>query len=353
MKKSMLVLLITVNMSLPVAVTVAEEEAAAEGGQEGVSVLVNADLMRKQKVSETLTAYGSVMSATGATENISFARPVQVLRFLVAPGQVVQRGAAMLEIATDPSITAAYRQAEAAESFARGELKRVEELTSQQLATQSQVAAARRALVDAQTALEAQRVLGGGLNVQTVSAPYDAIVATQSVQQGDRVQAGTAALQLAKLGALRALLGVEPEDASRVRVGMPIKLTSVFGANKRVEAKITQVFGVINPQTRLVDVAVELAANQKGLLPGMQVRGLIQLGSQESWVVPRSAVLRDEVSAYLYQIVEGHAKRVDVAQGLESAGLVSVSGSLDNKLKVVTRGNYELKDGMEVRESVR
>jgi len=41
---------------------------------------------------------------------------------------------------------------------------------------------------------------------------------------------------------------------------------------------------------------------------------------------------------------------VDVITGIESKGLIGVSGSLDPQQPVVVLGNYELKDGMTVRE---
>lgn len=346
MKTKFLLLMLTIALNLP-------QVAPAATAVDEPSVLVRTEALRKQMVPETLTVYGAVMPSTGATENVSFPRPVQVSRLLVAPGQIVKRGEALLELATEAAAAAAYRQAESAEIFARSELKRVEDLAAQQLATQSQLATARKALQDAQAALVAQQRLGAGLDKQIVKAPFDALVASISVQQGDRIQPGATVMQLARSGALRALLGVEPEDARGVRVGMPIRLASVFGSGKTVDATVSQVFGAINPQTRLVDVAARFVGPTDGLLPGMQVRGLIDLGGRESWVAPRSAVLRDERSAYLFQVQGGHAKRVDVTTGVENDRVVAVSGPLDGSLKVVVLGNYELKDGMAVRETGR
>jgi len=337
-------------LTVTIALTPLQMTSAAPVAHEP-SVLVKTEALHKQTVSETLTVYGTVMPATGATENVSFPRPVLVARLLVAPGQMVKRGEPLLELATDAIAEAAYLQAESAEVFARGELKHVEDLAAQQLATQSQLAAARKTLQDAQSNLAAQQKLGAGVNSQIVKAPFNALVATLSVQQGDRIQPGTTVMQLARSGALRVLLGVEPEDVSRVRVGMPIRLTSVFGNGKMVDASVSQVFGIINPQTRLVDVAARLAVSTNGLLPGMQVRGLVDLGGKEYWMVPRSAVLQDGRGSYLFQVQGGYAKRVEVTVEVENGATIAVSGILDNRLKVVVLGNYELTDGMLVREA--
>ena len=342
---------IVMLLTLAMTMNLAQAAMAAPAGNEA-SVLVKTEALRSQTMAETLTVYGTVMPATGATENLSFPRPVRILRLLVAPGQVVRHDEPLLELVTEATATAAYRQAESAEIFARGELKRVEDLAAQQLATQSQVALARKSLQDAEATLAAQEKLGAGLHEQTVKAPFDALVVAISVQQGDRLQPGASIMQLAKSGALRALLGVEPEDASRVRAGMPIQLASVFTTGEMVNAKVSKVFGAINAHTRLVDVEALLQGQTDGLLSGMQVRGLIDLGGRKCWVVSRSAVLQDGHGAYLFQVRDGHAKRVEVTVGVENGDTVAVTGSgLDSRLKVVVLGNYELQDGMIVREA--
>jgi len=325
--------------------------ASAAPAADVPSVLVKTAALHRQTMSDTLTVYGSVMPVTGATENISFPRPVQVVRLLVATGQVVKRGEPLLVVSTDASAVATYRQAESAETFAKSEFKRMENLMAQQLATQSQVATARKALLDAQANLAAQRRLGNSIGNQTVIAPFEALVASIAVQQGDRMQPGAPAMQLSKSGSLRALMGVEPEDVSRVRAGMAIRLVSVFGSGNVLNAKVSKVFGAINPQTRLVDLEAVLLGSANDFLPGMQVRGVIDIGTQSGWVVPRSAVLRDSLGAYLFQVKAGQAKRVDVSTGVENSGIVAVSGPLDGSLNVVVLGNYELKDGMAVREA--
>jgi RND family efflux transporter MFP subunit len=326
--------------------------AMASSENAAPSVLIKSEPLRKLSVAETLTAYGSVTPSTGAVINISFQRAGQIARLFIVAGQRVRRGQVLLDFATDPNAAALYHQAETTEIFARGELTRVEDLAVHQLATQSQLAAARKALQDAQANLAAEKHIGAGMATQRVNASFDGVVSQLSMQQGDRVPSGIPILQLSKAGKLRATLGVEPEDIVRLRVGMPVQIASVFGNQTAVASLLLQIHGVINPLTRLVDVDVELQdATTSGLLPGMQVRGVITLDSRESWVVPRSAVLRDEQGSFLFQARNGHAVRVPVTAGLESGNSVAVSGALDNSLKVIVLGTYELQDGMLLREN--
>lgn len=312
------------------------------------SVLVQTTAVRRQALADTTILYGEVAADVGASENVSFARPVRISRLLVSAGQPVRRNQPLLEVVTDPGAASAYTQARSAAELARGDLKRTTQLAQERLATQSQLAAARKAVADAEDALRAQSAIGAAPGAQMVRADRNGVIASLSVQQGDRVQAGTTVLQLSRAGAQRALLGAEPEDVAWLAPGMAVELFPVFGG-KAVPATITQVFGVINPQTRLVDVAIRTQGVAGHLIPGLKVKGQVTLRTLEAWAVPRSAVLQDANGTYLFQIAAGKARRITVKQVIESGPLIGVEGTLDPALPVVKLGNYELRDGMPVR----
>ena len=54
--------------------------------------------------------------------------------------------------------------------------------------------------------------------------------------------------------------------------------------------------------------------------------------------------------AVIFQVAAGKARRVKVTTAGESQGMVAISGTIDPQLPVVVVGNYELTDGMLVRE---
>ena len=78
---------------------------------------------------------------------------------------------------------------------------------------------------------------------------------------------------------------------------------------------------------------------------------VITLSKHYGWVVPRNAVLHDAKGSYIFQIANGHAKRIDVQTGIETDTLTEISGGFNSSLKIVISGNYELSDGMAVRET--
>jgi membrane fusion protein (multidrug efflux system) len=312
------------------------------------SVLVQTVPLKQQTLVDSVSGYGVVSPDTGSLQSISLPRAGQILALRVSAGQVVKKGTPLLAFGTGTDAALMYQQALTAVRFASSEVARVTQLVSQQLATQSQLAAAKKTQADAEAALQAQQKIGAGQAVQTVTAPFDAVVVALLAAQGDRLAAGAPLLQLARAGGQRVLLGVEPEDATRVRPGMAVRVASVFAGNRAVTGRVAQVFGMVNPQTQFVDVLVTLPGG--GLLANTRVRADIDVGQSRAWVVPRSAVLRDAQGAYLFQVQAGKAKRIAVATGLEQHGVVAVRGSGLLQAPVVSLGNYELQDGMAVRE---
>ncbi len=316
------------------------------------SVLVRTEPLRRHAIAETLVGYGTLAPDVGATINVNLPRPGQITALEASPGQVVKKGATLLEFRTAAGAALGYRQAENSLAYARSELARTEQLLAQKLATGSQLAAARKALADAEAALAAQRRLGTGTASEPVKAPFDGVVVSIGAAPGDRIAAGTSVLKLARLSGLRVLLGIEPSDSYRVRAGMPVHLTPVFDAARSVEAKVATVHGMVDPQTQLVNVAVRIDSGN--LLPGTRVKGEITLASRTGWAVPRSAVLRDGSGDYLFQVEHGVARRVAVRVESDGDRLLGISGAaLDPALEVVVQGNYELSDGMAVREAAR
>lgn len=350
-KRSLLPVLVAVTMFATAAARARADDDAG-GGSIPSSVFVKTETLVQKTLPVEITSYGTIQPDLSNTLHVVMSRPGQLTRLAVSPGQEVRRGQRLFEFATSAAVLSAYRRAASAVTFARADLERTRELLKQRLATISQVAAAEKALSDAQQALQAQEQIGAGRPTEWVVAPADAVVTEVTAKVGDRMNQGGAVLQLTTGTAVQAVLGIQPEQVAQVRSGMPVAITSVFADKPVVKGRIGDIHRVINPQTRLVDVVVRL--NEKtshGLLPGMSVKGVITVAALKSWVVPRQAVLTDEGGAYVFQVKDGKAVRVNVRILLDAQDSYAISGKLDPAEKLVTLGNYALSNGQAVRET--
>jgi RND family efflux transporter MFP subunit len=311
---------------------------------------------RHASIDQTVRAYGAI--STGSTSIMTIALPysARVARLHVAPGQIVERGVPLFDAAPDPAAVLAAQQADSAVGVARRELQRMQSMYDAQLATASQLDASRKGLGDAQFALQAQQRLGATTALATVKAPATGTVLEITATQGEQVAAGTAIMHVARsdgdaAGAANVALSVEPADVAGLRAGDIVTIRSLNASLKvaGVQGKLVTVGAAINAQTQLVDVWAAVPINATGLLAGMKVAADIVANSGTHWIVPRSAVLRDDGGSYVFQVDSGgKAHRVNVAEAAESGDEYGVDGDLSAALPVVSSGNYELSDGVTV-----
>jgi len=314
------------------------------------SVLIETAAPRQQVLKRTVQGYGTMATSEDDVVGISFLHAGQISMLRVRPGQVVKAGEALLELSTDPSATLSYQTAAAALDFAKHDLARTRTLVAQHLATNAQLAASQKAVDDAAAAVDAQRKLGNDQKTEVAAAPFDGYVAAITVARGDRVQPNTTVLKLARSDRVQVTVGLEPDDAALVVIGMSAEVAPVFTPERRLSGVVRGVTGTINPATKRLDIWVELAAVAPELVPGTAVSVEIVLEQHTGWVVPRDAVLRDGNGDYVFRIAGSKAERVPVKTGIETDKYTEIIGPIDPKGQIVTVGNYELQDGMSVRK---
>lgn len=313
------------------------------------SALVSVARITQQRLSDQLTVYGKVGNDPAHERSLTSLHSGLVERLMVAPGQHVTKGQQLLSLASSPQARMAYAQAQSTLAGAQAQLKQTENLFKESLVTHADLAAAQQHLAIAKAGLHAVEAQGAGQSSQLLRASEAGTVTQVNVSPGSLVQPGQTLLTLSSPTHLWVRLGIEPEEASKVHPGTPVELRSVFGTDV-VHADVAQMHTVIDPATHLIDAVVDLKGKDAiGLVPGSWMRGSIRVGTRTGLAVPRSAVLSDDNGSYVFIIKRGHAIRVVVQTGLESAGLIAVSGALHEGDFVVTSGNYELTDGMAVR----
>lgn len=316
------------------------------------SVAVETAPLAKQTLTDAVGGFGTVTTTEEAVADVSFLHAGQIARLHVRPGQTVRSGDPLAELTADPAVLLSYEKARTTLEFAQRDLERTRTLAVQHLATNAQLAAAQKVVDDAGAALATERKLGDDRRIEIARAPFNGYVVSLAIAPGDRPAPNTTVLKLARSDQVaRILLGVEPEDARRVKPGMPSEVTPVFAADQHFKGTVHSVSGTINPASRRIDLWIDVPGPAEALVPGTSVSVRIDVAEQTGLVVPRRAVLRDSEGDYVFQVAHGRARRVNVHAGLSTDEVTEVSGPLDAARKVVTLGNYELQDGGAVREA--
>ncbi len=316
--------------------------SAAEEG----SVLVTTMTPRQGSLRDIVTAYGTAGPTLDSSMTISLQSQGRVLRFDVTPGEAVKTGQPLLEFGVSELALGSERQAETALQTAKVERGRIAQLLRQQLATKDQLTQADKAIADAETTLDTLKKSGSGQPNLTIKAPFDGVVSTIPVAQGDTIAPGAPMMTLMRVDGLVVSVGIEPAQRFRIKRGNPVMLQPMTSGGAPASGTLVRIDGLLNPKTRLIDADVATSAR---LLPGAAFMAQITVGQIDGFIVPRDVVLSDAEGAYIFQIGDGKAHRVAVTIVGSTGDQSAVTGAIDPAKPIVLQGNYQLQDGMEVR----
>ncbi len=255
----------------------------------------------------------------------------------------VQPGSPIVRF-TDVEQQSALRQAQAALTEARAranqaneEFRRVSGLFETGSASKreyDQALAARdaaRARVDA--AQSSVQTAEQQLEYTLVRAPYAGIVTERHVEVGEAVGVGQPLMSGLSLEALRVVVDLPQQVATRVREHLK---ASVLTDEGRVEATDVTIFPFAHGASNTFRVRVELPQGQFSLYPGMFVKVAFVIGESRRLLVPTSALLRrsevtgvyvvdDEQHIRMRQVRVGGAfgSRTEVLSGLRAGERVA------------------------------
>jgi RND family efflux transporter MFP subunit len=310
------------------------------------SVLVTVAKAIRGSLPDVLTAYGSAAPSLNGSQTLSVPQAGQVTRLAITPNATVHIGQTLVVFTVDPASLSAYRQAVSALAAAQKQRDTIGQLLTQQLATRDQLTQADKAVSDAAAALDAMRQSGGGEAVRILKAPFDGIVSTVAVAQGDRTQPGAALVTVTKGSEIVATVGIDPATRSTVRAGQSVVLERLTGG-PAVEGRVVRVDSALNPKTRQINVDITVAVG--ALLPGEAVQAGIRTGDISGWVVPHRAVVTADGGVHVYQISAGKAVAIPVTVSLAGLEKDVVRGSLDQSRPLIVDGAYQVQDGGAVR----
>ncbi|TMA95209.1 MAG: efflux RND transporter periplasmic adaptor subunit [Deltaproteobacteria bacterium] len=319
----------------------------AESSQEAVAPVTVAPV-EKGAVAEEITVYGTIVPAAGAVQAITVPFESRVRRLFVTEGQQVSGGDPLLEIEPSPETHLQVEQTRNEVEAAKKALEYTQQRFELKLATNDQLLQTKQALEQAQAKLESMRRRGSE-NPRTIHADVASLISKLAVQEGAIVPAGNTMIERVGQNHLEARLGIEPEDSDRIKPGQEVALARVNApGTKTVLGRIRKVSRAADTTTRLVQIFADLPSASRFLL-GEYILGKVSIASIDGLIVPRSAVLPAEDHYVLFTIKDGHAQEHAVRVGLENEKYVQViAKDLQPGEPVVTLGNYELKDGMDV-----
>lgn len=267
---------------------------------------------------------------------------------LVEEGQRVGRGQVLARLRSTELEPMAI-SAEAALKSARADHERMRNLFAEGAVSQRDLDAAEAQFRAAEAQASGARKR---LEESVIRAPQAGVVATRSVQSGDRVGAGDPMFTIVNTATLDFEATVPSEFATRVRPGSEVALDVTGFGSGEVRGKVARVNATADEATRQVKVYVSVPNGGGRLVGGLFASGTV-VSQRASGVlaIPVAGVRSEGDARWVMVLADGKLAKRTVQVGLtdEAQGLIEVRSGLADGDVVVTGPVQGLIDGQPAR----
>lgn len=182
-----------------------------------------------------------------------------------------------------------------------------------------------------------------------IRAPIAGVVAQRYVRVGNTIAVNEPVFQVTELDPLIAYIHIPEREFRRLTPGQPAELTLDAIPGQAFRANVQRISPVVDPATGTFKVTMEVPEQGGRLKPGMFGRfNIVWDERRDVLLLPRIAVVDDDVSESVFVISEGVAQRRTVRTGYPRGAQVEIVEGLEGGEEVVVIGQTGLKDGARV-----
>jgi multidrug efflux system membrane fusion protein len=308
-----------------------------------------------------IDAIGTVQAIS--TVNIRSRVDSQIMAVEFRDGATVNKGDVLFRL-DSRQLEAQLRQAEANVArdkasliAAESDLRRAEELSRREIATDQRLDNARTAVSTLRAAIRGGEAAVDSLRVQlsyyTITAPVSGRVGVAALKEGNIAKSGDSSATLATINQIDPIyvsFAVAQRYLPEIREAMQAKTAAVQatqqGAGKSVEGTIAVVDNSVDATTGTIQLRASFDNPNETLWPGALCQVRLTLRTEPDAVtVPREAVQTGQNGSYVFVIENGaaQARPIVVARNIEDR--VVIASGLTGGETVVIDGQLLLTDG--------
>jgi RND family efflux transporter MFP subunit len=215
-------------------------------------------------------------------------------------------------------------------------------------AAQAQIRAAQAEIEGADASLQSARLAQASA---TITAPWSGIVLKRALDPGGYVtpSGGTPILSIADLDNVAVVVNVTEADMSAVPRGAAVAIGVDAFPNRTFRGTVTRIAGGVDPDTRTVQVEIDLDNPDHALRPGMYARARLTGASRRAFVAPLSALTTIGTQQFVWVVANGKVSRRAVTIGATVAASVEITSGVGPDEIIVYRGTELVREGAAVR----
>lgn len=319
-------------------------EAKAKTTEFVSSFVVNAVTVAVENVDEKL----SVMGTMYPYSEVSLLSETQgrVVELKVDVGSHVAKGSLIAKV-DDELKQAAYDNALARFEKAKWDLEKYEALKSKESANESQLVTARLAYKTAEGDL---KVAKRQLEDTKIISPASGIITSKNIEIGSVLSNNTQIMNIVDISTLRLRVNLAEKDAFKLREGLTVEVRSDVYPEEVFNGKIRTINAKADEaHTYQVEVLISNSARNP-LRAGMFARAIFNgVKKNEALVIPREALVGSIREAQIYVVENSIARLRKIEIGSDLGDRLEVTSGIRAGERVITNGQINLKDSVEVK----
>ncbi len=350
MKKRILfaILGILIVVAALAAVKTLQIQAMIEHGKKAVPPpeTVTTAVARAESWETSLSAVGSLAAVQGVT--VAAELPAKVVEIAFEPGKKVKRGD--LLIRQDTSVEEAQLPgAEAQVKLAQSVLARDVEMLTDKIISQADYDAAVASL---KLAMSQAGTLRATIDKKSIHAPFDGRLGLRQVNLGQILREGDPIVTLQSLDPIYVNFSLPQQELSRLRVGLPVRVTSDGLPGLAIDGRITTVSPLVDADTRNIQLQATVSNREEKLHPGMYVNAAVGLPVRKKVIaIPATSVLYAPFGDSVFVVADKAGKGGKVLRqqfvrlGERRGDFVAVTDGLKEGETIVSTGVFKLRNG--------
>jgi len=304
----------------------------------------------------TLTAIGSVTPVQGVTLATELAGVVKEIAF--TSGANVTKGDLLVRFDTNWE-EAQLRAAEAQVDLARLTAERVRKLAADKTLSQAELDTAEATLKENQAKAD---TISASIAKKIIRAPFSGQAGIRMVNLGEFLEAGKPIVSLQSLTPIYADFSLPQQELAQLKPGLAVQVTTDTFPDKFFSGILTAINPELDATTRSVRVQATIPNADQLLRAGMFVRVEVMLPvTTPALVIPVTSILSAPFGDSVFVIDQKPAdtngpaglvvRQQFIRTGRVRGDFVSVESGLKPGEKVVSAGQFKLRNGMSVQEN--
>jgi membrane fusion protein (multidrug efflux system) len=300
----------------------------------------------------TLNVIGTTAAIQGVTVSADLPGTVSKINF--ESGQSVHAGDVLVELDTREE-RAQLAAAESDRDLAKINYERDQQLVKEGVVPrmQSDTSSAQQKSTEAKVG-----EIKATIQRKTIRAPFSGVLGIRQINLGQYLAAGAAIVSLQALNPIYVNFGVPQQQATLVKTGSILELTSDDVPGVEFKGRVTAIDSVVNEATRNLQVQATLPNPGDKLRPGMFVQVQLGLGSSQTVIpLPASAINYAPYGDSVFVVTDLKDPKGNTYRGVRQQ-FVKVQGSRGDQVgvisgvtpgeEIVSSGVFKLRNGAAV-----